>query len=482
MHASPRRLALTLAAALTLAVGAAAVPASALASTGQTTYFEAPTELLSAKLRPAALNTLQSLGVRALRIVMYWEDVAPSPNSASMPRVDLTNPANYDWGQYAALIAAAQKLHWSVLLDVSGPVPKWATATRKDHVTRPDPLDFQNFMTAVGREFSSEVRLWAIWNEPDHPFFLQPQWNSNGTPASPLIYRGLWQSGYAGLRAAKISSPKVLIGDTAPTGYEHATGLHDVAPITFLQGTLCLNSHWKRASTCSPLPAYGWAHHAYTIPAGPYYQWPDPNDVTIGSLSRLTRALDLAARAGAIRAGMPIYLTEFGWQTKPNKQGLAVSTANQAVFDAVSEHIAYSNARVAAFSQYLLRDDPVGGPAGSGVTGGYVGFQTGIEFINGSPKPLFYGFRLPLTVSQQGSSRYSLWGLVRPATGVTHVQVLVLYKGSHRSANLARSVATNSHGYWTLHATARNAVSFAVRWRAPNGTLYTGAPITPYFR
>ena len=480
MHASPRRLAWTLAAALTLAAGVAAVPAPALASTGQTTYFEAPTELLSAKLRPAALATLQSLGVHALRIVMYWQNVAPSPNSATTPKVDLTNPANYAWGQYAAEIAAARQLHWPVLLDVSGPVPKWATAAHRDHVTRPGPLAFQTFMTAVGREFSSQVSLWAIWNEPDHPFFLLPQFNSNGTPASPLIYRALWQSGYTGLQAAGIKSPKVLIGDTAPTGYEHTTGSHDVAPLTFLRGVLCLDSHYHKASTCSALPAYAWAHHAYTIPAGPYYQVPDPNDVTIGSLGRLTRALDLAARAGAIRAGMPIYLTEFGWQTRPNRF-LAVSAANQAVFDAVSEHIAYSNSRVAAFSQYLLRDDPVGGPPGSSVNGGYVGFQTGLEYINGSPKPLLYGFRLPLTVARRGSG-YSLWGLVRPATGVTRVQVLVLHKGSRKSVSLARSVATNSHGYWTLHTSARNAVSFAVRWRSPSGTLYTGASITPYFR
>ena len=182
----------------------------------------------------------------------------------------------------------------------------------------------------------------------------------------------------------------------------------------------------------------------------------------------------------AIKAGLPIYLTEFGWQTKPNKQ-LAVSVANQAVFDAVSEHIAYSNSRVAAFSQYLLRDDPVGGPPGSGVNGGFVGFQTGLEYISGKPKPLFYGFRLPLTVKRSGN-RYSLWGLVRPATGVTHLQVLVLKAHAHKSVNLARSVATNSHGYWTLNTSVSNAVSFAVRWRAPDGILYTGAPITPYFR
>jgi len=278
------------------------------------------------------------------------------------------------------------------------------------------------------------------------------------------------------------AEPPVLPDAAVERERDAGLAAHDVAPITFLQGTLCLSSHYKMASTCSELPAYGWAHHAYSIPAGPYFQWSDANEVTIGSLSRLTGALDLAARAHAIKAGMDIYLTEFGWQTRPNADHLAVSTANQAVFDAVSEHIAYDNPRVAAFSQYLLRDDPVGGPSGASVNGGVVGFQTGLEFVNGAPKPLYYGFRLPLTVEQHSAGRFSLWGLVRPATGVTHLQVLVLDRGSREYANLARSVRTDAQGYWTLSATAPGAVSFEVRWRSPSGTLYTGAPITPYFR
>ena len=47
-----------------------------------------------------------------------------------------------------------------------------------------------------------------------------PQWNSNGTPASPRIYRGLYQAGYAGLQAAGIAHPQVLFGETAPAGYD----------------------------------------------------------------------------------------------------------------------------------------------------------------------------------------------------------------------------------------------------------------------
>ena len=103
-------------------------------------------------------------------------------------------------------------------------------------------------------------------------------------------------------------------------------------------------------------------------------------------------ALDRAAAAGAVRRDLPIYITEFGVQSYPNPV-VGVPLAQQAEFDAIGEQIAWSNPRVASFSQYLLHDDhPVGGRV--------VGFQSGIETYSGAHKPLYNGFRLPLTVTR----------------------------------------------------------------------------------
>ena len=67
-------------------------------------------------------------------------------------------------------------------------MPRWATSNKKaPYVTKPDPKDFEEFMTAVARHygptgpFGSTVSLFSIWNEPTTPAFLQPQWNTNGT-------------------------------------------------------------------------------------------------------------------------------------------------------------------------------------------------------------------------------------------------------------------------------------------------------------
>jgi hypothetical protein len=458
-----------------LAVGAS----QALASTSQKLYFEASSDLLNPTTRPGVLVQLQALGVRALRVELNWYTVAPSPTSATKPSFDATDPANYNWGQYDALLAAAQQLHWQVLLTVTSPVPSWATSNHKaPYITRPDDLDFQQFMTAVARHYGSEVSLYSIWNEPNESPYLLPQFNANGTPASPRVYRGLFEAGYAGLQAAGIAHPKVLMGETAPVGYDNprregAKGLlHPVAPLAFLRGVLCLNAHYKRSGSCGLLPAYGYAHHAYTKAAGPTYSPPQVDNVTIGVLSRLSRALDLAARAHAIHAGMGIYLTEFGIESYPSKQD-GVPVAQQAEYDAIAEHIAYSNTRVAAFSQYLLQDDPVGGSFASTD----VGFQTGLEYVSGKRKPLYHGFPVPLTVTRRGHG-FSLWGLVRATTSATKVTVLVELKGAHGYRRL-KTVTTNGAGYWALHSSTKGA-SWRVRWISPAGVKYEGPPIRAY--
>ncbi len=463
------------AALLTCCAGAG----QAFASRSEVTYFEASNTLLSQKTRPHSISQLQHLGVNALRIELYWAEVAPYAASATKPALDLTNPVNYRWGQYDALIEEAVRLHWKILLTVTAPVPRWATSNHKaPYVTRPAPSAFKEFMTAVGRHYGSEVSLFSIWNEPNHPAFLQPQFNSKGKPESPKIYRGLYQAGYEGLQAAGITNPAVLFGETAPTGYDsvnvHREGvLHDVAPLAFLRAALCLDSHYRKSSHCSELQMTGYAHHAYTIAVPPTFVTPGADNVTIGTISRLSRALNLAARAHAIPSGVPMYLTEFGVQSFPNKQ-LGVPVAKQTEYDAMAEHIAYSNPRVAAFSQYLLKDDPLGGKPGSSVHGGFVGFQTGLEYVNGKPKPLYSSWPIPLTVSRHGH-HYSLWGLVRPASAATTVTVLVRSKHSKRYRTL-KVLSTDSHGYWSLSSSAQGAF-WRVRWTSPTGVKYEGPPI-----
>ena len=120
-------------------------------------------------------------------------------------------------------------------------------------------------MTAAGRHLGGKVATWSIWNEPNLPRFLRPQFANGGRPASPELYRKLYDAGRRGLIAAGRGADPTLFGELAPRG----TG-SVVAPLTFLRGMLCLDKHYKkRGKGCGRLDTTGMAHHAYTTRGGP---------------------------------------------------------------------------------------------------------------------------------------------------------------------------------------------------------------------
>jgi hypothetical protein len=461
------RLAALLAALVLCGLGA--VAPSAFASQTETVFFEAPGDLLGvpATFQEARLRQLQSLGVRALRVTLYWRDVAPKPNHKRRPSFNQANPAAYHWGEYDLLIDRAVAMHWKVLLTVTGPVPNWATPRGEDMYSYPSTSDFEQFMRAVGERYGAKVKMFSIWNEPNQPGFLRPQY-VRGKLTSPGIYRGLFFAGYAGLKSSgHFSGMTVLAGETSAVGI----GTNQVpAPLAFLRGMLCLNGNYRPVEHCSQLPAAGWAQHPYANSAGPFGSPPPRDDVMIGTLGRLVTALDRAATAGAVRRDLPIYITEFGVQSYPNPV-VGVPLATQAEFDAIGERIAWSNPRVASFSQYLLQDDH---PR----DGRVVGFQSGLETFTGRAKPAYQAFRLPLTVTR---TRYSVsfWGLVRPATGPTTLMLQYSSDGG-RSWHGLDTEHTGSSGYWTGTGRFVTGRLWRASWVAAGGQTFRGSPIRAY--
>jgi hypothetical protein len=396
-------------------------------------------------------------------------------------------------------------------------VPRWATPHGEDQYSYPNATDFGLFMRAVGKHYGKVVKLYSIWNEPNQPQYLRPQY-VNGKLASPAIYRSLFLSGYAGLKSSgNFSGMRVLMGETSPVGVQ-AAGIP--APLAFLRGVLCLDGNYKPVGHCAKLPAYGYAQHPYTeggsgANSGPFWMPPAAedshhDDVTIATIGRLVTALDKAAAAGAVRSDMPVYITEMGIQSVPKFYG--VSLARQAEFNAISEKLAWENPRVVAFDQYLLRDDP---PTSShNPVGRWPGFETGLETTAGKKKPAFGGFRLPLVVTRTATG-VSFWGLVRPlghpeslptpplpapgtgasgasgATGSTgstgasgtSTERAVLLQYSSDGGKTWRTLThlhTDAAGAWSATGHFATHRLWRVRWTAPSGATYTGAPTRAY--
>jgi hypothetical protein len=441
-------------------VAGAAVPAAANANANQSMVFEAPTELMTIATQQPTLDTIRGFGVTRVRQLVYWQSFAPRPNAKQAPKFNASDPNAYPagtWTRLDNLVDEADAHGIQLQLTLTGPVPRWATSTHKGHTTRPNVKEWSQWVTAVGRRYGGRISTWSLWNEPNASHFLTPQ-RSHGTVVSGSIYRKLYLAGVKALRStASNRGDTYLLGETAPRGNPNTT-----APLTFLRAALCLNAGYHRAGHCAKLPASGYAHHAYTTRTGPRFT-PPANDVTIGVLGRLTSALDRAARAGRIPKHLKLYLTEFGIQSFPDHNS-GVPQPTQALYLAVAEHIAYSNPRVAEFSQYLLRDDRRLG-----------GFQTGLETWNGRKKPAYFAFPIPLAVEHQGGSD-ALWGLVRPDRHATTVVVQrKLRKGGWK---LLKTVHTSATGVYALRTHHRAGAVYRVRWTPPGGARMTGPAIS----
>jgi hypothetical protein len=444
-----------------LALAAVAAPA-ADARRSQVMIFEASRELRShdAAVRSQAFDEIEAFGVDWIRVVLYWNDVAPHANRGEPPDVRLTDPDSYDWTIYERIISEAAARGIGVLVTPSGPVPRWATLTRQNHVDYPSPTYFYRFMKAAGRRFGDRISYWSIWNEPNHPEFLGPQYR-RGRPYSPGLYRKLFQRARSALNRTGNRRDRVLMGETAPRGNSNV-----VHPLKFLRGALCLNRKYRKRRACGKLDVDGYAHHPYTTRSGPFFVSRRRDDVTIGSLSRLTRALDRAARAGAVRRRLGLYLTEFGIQSRPDPH-YGVSEARQAEWRSIGERIAWGNGRVRAFSQYLMRDDlPRKG------NDRYGGFESGLRHSDGDRKKAYNGFRLPL-VARKAGRRVRLWGLVRLARGRARVEIR--YRGRRGGWKRLKGDTTNERGYWRTTSRFKRHRSYAVRWIAPNGHRYNGS-------
>lgn len=447
-----------------------AVPATAAANRSQFTMFQATREVRSPDpgVRAGALDEIEALGVHWLRVNLYWQDVAPEADARSVPDFDETDPAAYPasgWAIYDRLFADAEARDIRVLVTVTGPGPRWATRSRKDRVTRPSATRFGRFVEAVARRYGTQVNYWSVWNEPNHPDFLAPQY-VRGRPYSPKLYRQLYRAALKGLDRSGNERDRVLMGETAPRGNSNV-----VFPLAFVRGALCLDSSYRKRRGCGSLRVDGWAHHPYTTSKGPWYVSHRRDDVTIGSLSRLTKALDRARRTKAVRKRVDLYLTEFGVQSRPDRI-VGVSEERQAEYRSISELIAYRNPRVRAFSQYLMRDDL---PRAGSAVQRYGGFESGLRHSGGEVKLAYDGFRLP-TVAERGRRSTRLWGLVRPAGERTTVRIEYRNRGSSKWRTLKRD-RTDSRGYWATTTSYRSGRSYRMRWDE-----FTGAATRAYRR
>ena len=317
------------------------------------------------------------------------------------------------------------------------------------------------------------VDWWELWNEPNQGAWLAPQWSahklgghSRWIPNSPRLYRRLADVMYSALNATGHGTDTILLGATAPKGLDVRGPSRAMKPQTFIRELYCVDNHNQafrgRAAQLRGCPtkdavtrfpqlhpvlfhATGFAHHPYELTFSPSTPPPDRAFYTIANLPRLSFTLRYAYlryRQTVPRGGVPLYLTEFGYQTNPPDR-IGVSLGKQAAYIDQAEYIAWRNPAVRTLSQFLLRD----GGAPVDLT-----FQTGLLFHNGRAKPAYQAYKLPIWLPHRSfrrGAKVRVWGLARPAANGTAPDVEIQFRRPHGSSwhRITTVKASAARGY-----------------------------------
>ena len=484
------------------------VPAVASASPGQSTIMEDSSRLLNADeaTRDETLDEMKALGVDTVKLSVFWREVAPNGASERRPDFDAADPAAYPgWGRFDAAIKAVTDRGFRVLLAPNSPAPEWATGRGErsgvEGAWKVDPAEYGLFVEALGRRYSGDyeglprVSAFTLWNEPNHPLFMQPLSERLGggpvVPSSPHRYRRMYVAGANALERTGHGRDTILFGEILPIGSSRLGATQTIRPIAFIREFFCLDARYRpyrgRAAQvrgCSRFPTIrtsGFAYHAYTRPAGPRVTVPNRDDATIGQISRVEAALNRVGRVRRVARNLPIYNTEFGLQSNPpDCGGFGTSLTNQAAFINESEYLSYRRPRVRSYSNFLLVDSPIFTQFPKFSNQRYRGFQSGLRFganalscsgsgsfPEGSEKPAYDAFRTPIFVRQTSSRGVQVFGRARPR-GLEPQLIEILHNGQ-----VAGQVTAS--GYFLTPVTASPSGTWQLRWSS-EGQTYLSRP------
>ena len=494
-----RALQLSLRLIATLLLSCALAPASAEGAATQESLVEDEFLMLQAGSGPreAALDDAVALGADGVRAVVLWDDIAPAPRATQPPGgFDAADPAGYParrWDRLDGLVRGTAARGLSLLLSPSTPAPVWATACGGSVKRRrlcPRAEQYGAFLRALGLRYSGSyidenegsgvlprVRRWSFSNEPNQPGWLRPQYMSRGGvtfPVAAVTYRAMALEGIAALRATSHGRDMILLGETSPIGRERGRlATRPVPPAAFIRTLLCMDGRGRELTGTAAavrgcvrprrLRVTGFAHHPYTQGGSkpPLTRGRRATEITISSVGRLERLLDAGARLRRIPRGLPLHYTEHGFQTNPPDLLFGVPPARQAEYINQSDWIAYRDERILSVAQYKLVDDTV-----------VSSFQSGLRFWDGTPKPAYDAYRLPLWLTRQGSSRLRVYGQVRPlaagAAGTVALQNAALGAGAFHTV---KRIAVRSANNTFLVAVPRREGRFRLRWVAPDGSV-----------
>jgi len=435
----------------------------------------------------AAVIDWKKLGVDVVRIHARWWEIAPGGSAAKKPSgFNAKDPDDdaYNWAALDGAVNMVRATGMRAMLTITGPGPLWASTEPRKRNPRwiPSASAYADFARAVATRYRSQVDRYLLWNEPNQQGWLQPQWQCdkrrrNCTAVAPHVYRSLVRAAAPVIHAVDPGS-EVVMGELAPIGDPPISANTPVKPLIFMREMGCVDAKYKkvRSGRCKGFKAPqadSFGYHPHPRLNAPDKKNPDVDEAQFADLPRLFSALDRLRAAKRLRVSGNIHLTEFGYQTNPPDKALGISLAKQTKYLQQAAFTAWKTKRVRGLSFYQWDDEPTVN-RGSG-SKRYSGWQTGLRFNNGKPKPVLSTFPAPFVIERRGKAKsVGLWGQVRPDADRTIV-VQIRPKGAAQFTDVA-PVTTAADGTWTHKLTIQTGAQYRYRW-TPAPTLMEPAPL-----
>jgi hypothetical protein len=325
---------------------------------------------------------LHNLRAQVVRITLWWG--GPIGVAKTKP----TNPANpadpaYNWAAYDTAVQDAAKDKIKVLFSIVG-TPSWANGRKSFRVAPTSGASLKSFAIAAAKRYSGTfkpttdgpalpaVHLWLAWNEPNNPVFLTPQYrkvHGRWIAQSAYSYVRICNAIYAGVHSVQHGAAKVACGGTDPRGNNQPRSKRaSIAPLAFLR--YVKRYHLRRFDA--------WAHHPYASrpTEKPTSKPKGKNTIILGNIGDLTKELT------RLYGKKPIWITEYGYQTRPPDRTFGVAWKTQARYLAQAYSIARKNPRIQMMIWFLVKDERR-----------LAGWQSGFFTSAGKRKPAYFTFR-----------------------------------------------------------------------------------------
>jgi hypothetical protein len=391
----------------------------------------------NADVRAQTMSRIRALGGSVARIPVDWRNVVQATPPAGFQARDPASPA-YRFSQLDAAVLSAAAAGLEPLLVVSH-APAFAEAPDRWPYAylgswAPSGAALGDFAAALARRYDGafpdpqrpgavlpRVRLLQAWNEPNLARYLEPQWVAAGgrwSAFSPRLYRQLLNGFYAGVKSVEPTDTVVAAG-IAPEG--EPAGVGAMAPVTFLEGLLCL----RRAApaSCPDKPHLDvLAFHPLSV-FNPDVPAVSALDAAVSDMAKITSLLARAERLHTVlpAGSHPLWVTELNWDSFP-PSATGVPASLQAAWISRALHRLWVAGVSLVDWQFLI--DPYGGTPLASPDGGLSLYPRpaglyapgpGGDTKLARPKPFLQGFTLPFDLLRVNRRRVRVWALLMHA-------------------------------------------------------------------